>query len=89
MSANYEVVREGWVFDGHRFSAGDPISLDTIEKHGRGKTGSFLRLGIIRERPRPASRKKYHLTPLEDVENPGDVGEMPGRQGTSEDVIEE
>ena len=58
MSANYEVVREGWVFDGHRFSAGDPISLDTIESRGRGKTRSFLRLGIIRERPRPARKRR-------------------------------
>ena len=70
MSADYVVVREGWVFDGHRFSAGDPISLDAIEKHGRGKTNAFLRLGIIGERPRPARRKKVRQAPrIEELED--------------------
>lgn len=69
MSAGYEVVREGWVFDGHRFSAGDPISLDVMERAGRGKTSSFLRLGIIRERPRPVyTRKRRQVTHKESEE---------------------
>lgn len=38
------------MFAGHRFSAGDPISLDVIERRAVGKTESLLRLGIIRER---------------------------------------
>jgi hypothetical protein len=58
MAANYEVAKDGFEFGGRRFSAGDPISLDAMERAGRGKTDSFLRLGLIRERPgyRPPPR---------------------------------
>ena len=68
MSDDYEVVKEGWLFDGHRFHAGDPISLDVMERAGRGKTGSFLRLGIIRERPKPRRVKKPRKTIEKEVD---------------------
>lgn len=50
MAANYVVAKDGWLFGGHRFAKGDPVSLDALERAGVGKTESFLRLGIIEER---------------------------------------